>query len=349
MRLLIAMLAAALPTGAALAQNAPLSALPVRGTVQSTDIIPIEPAAGPQLMQTTVTALAAAIDAGGTVAGITVPGFTCAGSPTIACTVAAPANQVYAGPCGGPAAAPAFRAICTADLPMVGTAGNYVLPISITTDAYGRVTNIVGGACTSSCGMPALGAFTWVNQGGATASQPITAGPIGLSIPDSGSSVEWRGLFVAVPTCPWKLTATVRASLPNTNSSSANGIYLYDGTKLVGWETLYTSNGYMSRIEHINSVSVDGSTPFSGNQGFVMRNDIQSPLATQIRDDCTSYYFDSSVDGVVFFNEYSEAVGSYIAATNIGVGGVQVQGATSPLYVSLFAWQLYGDANLNGP
>lgn len=55
------------------AQNAPLSGLPQRGTVQGTDIIPIMPAGGPQLMQTTVLSLASVLGAsgGGLVASVT--------------------------------------------------------------------------------------------------------------------------------------------------------------------------------------------------------------------------------------------------------------------------------------
>jgi hypothetical protein len=80
-----------------------------------------------------------------------------------------------------------------------------------------------------------------------------------------------------------------------------------------------------------------------------MRNDFTSTLYLQIRDDCTNYYFDSSVNGVVWVQEYSEAVGSYITATKVGFGGIQVQGATSPLYLSVNNWQFFPDATLNGP
>ena len=97
---LIALALAPFPPAPLRAQNAPLSALPARGAAQADDLIPIQPAAGPQLMQTTVQAILAA-GGGGTATGISLPGFSCAGSPTIACTVDAAADAVYAGPCGG--------------------------------------------------------------------------------------------------------------------------------------------------------------------------------------------------------------------------------------------------------
>ena len=349
MRQLIVWLAALLPAAPALAQNAPLSALPERGAVLSTDIIPIEPAAGPQLMQTTVQAIVAA--GGGTATGVTIPGFTCSGSPIIACTVGVPAGEVYAGPCGGAAAAPAFRELCAADLPPSGvTSGTYTAPTSITINATGQVTSIVGGACVSACGMPALSSFVWVNQGSATAIQPIAGGPIGMSVPDAGGSTNaWRGIFLSAPTCPWKVRVTIQASVPNTGSVTVNGLYLYDGTALIGFETAYFAGGYEERVEHITNVTTDGSTPYHSNMGFVIRNDYTGPWEIQIRDDCTNYYFDSSQEGVVFYNLYSEAVGSYLTAANVGYAADQSQGASSPGFFSLQNWQAYADANLNGP
>ncbi len=74
--------------------------------------------------------------------------------------------------------------MATADLPASGvTAGAYTYPISVTVDSAGQVTGIVGGQCVTSCSMPALASFTWVNQGGASALQPIANGPIGISQP----------------------------------------------------------------------------------------------------------------------------------------------------------------------
>ena len=114
-------------TGAAHAQNAPLSGLAPRGAVQASDIIPIMPSGGAQLMQTTVGAIIAPATAGatGTVQSVnlTLPGaFTCAGGPittsgTIACTLAnQSANTFLAGPASGAAATPTFRAIGVGDL-----------------------------------------------------------------------------------------------------------------------------------------------------------------------------------------------------------------------------------------
>ena len=230
------------------------------------------------------------------------------------------------------------------------TAGAYTSIISVGVNAAGQVTSIVGGGCTTSCGMPALASFSWVNQGGATATQPVSGGPIGMSLPDvGGSSNAWRGLFLATPNCPWKVTVTIRYSVPNTGAVATNGLYLYNGTKLIGFESLYIGSGYQQRVEHITNVVMDGTTVYGSNTGWVIRNDYNSPLNIQIRDDCTNYYFDSSVDGISFNNLYSEAIGSYITATNVGFAADQSQAASSPGFMSLETWQTYPNSNLNGP
>ncbi len=151
------------------------------------------------------------------------------------------------------------------------------------------------------------------------------------------------------PSCPWKITATVRASIPNTGNVVVNGLYLYDGTKLEGFESLYGTSGFEQRVEHITNVSTDGLPAWNSNQGFVMRNDYESAWNVQIRDDCTNYYFDSSEEGVVFYNLFSEPVGTWLTATKIGFGADQSQGAASAGLFELQSWQVELDANLNGP
>jgi hypothetical protein len=429
------------------AQNSPLSGLAPRGAVQASDIIPIMPAGGAQLMQTTVGAIIAPASAGatGTVQSVNLnlPGaFTCTGGPitasgTISCALAnESANSFLAGPASGGAAAPSFRAIqiadlfggagassstflrgdgawatagagsvtsvglslptifavsgspvtgsgtlmgalvsemanaffaapngssgtptfrlmATADLPASGvTAGVYVSPNSVTVNSAGQVTGIVGNqlCIVNSCAAPLLSTFTWVNPGSASASQPIANGPIALSLPDSGSTCcTWRGIFQSVTACPWKVTAALQASVPTSNNVDLNGLYLYNGTKLIGFELEETNSGYIQRIEHITNVTTDGSTPWNSASGWSMRNDYNGIIFEQIRDDCTNYYFDSSVNGVTYYTLYQEAVGSYMTATEVGYGGDQSQGATSPLLLSLTNWVPEPDANLNGP
>ncbi len=147
------------------AQNSPLSGLAPRGAVQASDIIPIMPAGGAQLMQTTVGAIIAPASAGatGTVQSVNLalPGaFTCDGGPittsgTINCALAnESANTFLAGPTSGSAAAPTFRAIAINDL--FGGAG-----ASGSTFLRGDGTwAAAGSGSVSSVGLSLPGVFT---------------------------------------------------------------------------------------------------------------------------------------------------------------------------------------------
>ena len=55
------------------------------------------------------------------------------------------ANTFLAGPGSGGTGTPGFRQIVGADLPLIGTAGNYAYPTALTTDATGRVTAVTAG------------------------------------------------------------------------------------------------------------------------------------------------------------------------------------------------------------
>jgi hypothetical protein len=116
---------------------------------------------------------------GGTVTSValTMPAeFTVAGSPitnagTLAVTKAnQPANEVYAGPATGPAAAPGFRALVSADLPAgVGTVTSVALTMPAEFSVAGSPITGAGTLAVTKATQPANEVYAGPTSGGAAA------------------------------------------------------------------------------------------------------------------------------------------------------------------------------------
>ena len=224
-----------------------------------------------------------------------------------------------------------------------------VLPADATKyyDGTGAFSTPAGGGGGSS--IPAIASFTWVNQGGSTATQTVANGPILMQIADSGS-LNWRGLFVNTPVTPYKVKAQVRGIIPSFVNSQTVGAYFYDGTKLMGLEFLIGSSGVIPRVERITNVNTDSGTQVS--LGTQVQAHPLSPFAypiwVQLRNDGSTLYFDYSIDGVNFINVYSEAVGTFITPTQYGFGGISVTSGGLPNGIGndLLGWVTANNATL---
>ena len=158
------------------------------------------------------------------------------------------------------------------------------------------------------------------------------------------NAAGWRGLF-KTPTnaTPYKVRARAVAFCTESNAS-LYGLYFYDGTKLMGMEFLNGSVGQYPRVEKITNVTTDSGTANSlqGTGSQVL----QQPTF-QIRNDGSKLWFDFSLDGINFFNVFSENVGTFITPTKIGFGGLCNGGGNDRSIVWWTNWTEYNDANLN--
>jgi hypothetical protein len=229
----------------------------------------------------------------------------------------------------------------------VGSAGQFV---GVVSGSPGWATPAGGGGGAS---VPALSSFAWVNQGSGSARQTVSSGPIEIVIPDRG--LNWSGLFIAAPSTPYKVTANIRGYQASAASTGLFGLYFYDGTKLEGFEILLQTGGTVgSRVEKIANVTTDSGTAHSGaaNSGAVLTNGIAMLLGIssywlQLRNDGTTIYFDYSIDGANFINFFSEAVGTFITPTKIGVGGLSLTSGANPNVVAnLLSWTVAANATL---
>lgn len=203
--------------------------------------------------------------------------------------------------------------------------------------------------------------WTWVNQtsNAVTANAYDASGVVAMNIPDC-ATLNWRLLTQTPPGQPYSAIAWMKAAMFWKNSQLM-GLYFYDGTKLMGIELLSQSNGATPavpqqyiRVEKITNVGADSSTAMvlgeSGGSQVTSRTIAISANAGvwfKIRRDSTSLYFDWSLDGVKFYNLFSETTGTFITPTKVGFGGVSVC-SVSTLFVniSLLSFAIPANATL---
>ena len=211
--------------------------------------------------------------------------------------------------------------------------------LSVSDDGSGNVT--IGYVA------PAVGNFTFINQGGASATQTVSGGPIFMLLPNTVAA-NWRGLFLAQPTTPYKVQILSRSIFGgNPTNSFTTGLYFYDGTKLMGIEALGQVAGWVTRIEKITNVTTDNSTAATiGSQGLNnTTTNAHSPAWYQLRNNGSTIFFDYSWDGVNFTNAFSEAIGTFITPTQIGWGGINVNSGGTVAH-NLLIWRTFANATL---
>jgi len=203
-----------------------------------------------------------------------------------------------------------------------------------------------GGGGGGTYTVPSLASFTWVNQSTSTALQLSSSGPILITTPST--TLNWRLLTISAPSTPYRVRALIRGMATSEAASTAwtKGLFFYDGTKLAGIEACIGCNGTASqrtRVEKINNVTTDNSTVASNDPwgAAQTRNEL---FWAQIRDDGTTLYFDTSLDGDNWINLSSFTRASFITPTSIGCGGGS---NNNGIYVSLLAWTVDSNANLN--
>lgn len=209
-------------------------------------------------------------------------------------------------------------------------------------------TTVGGGTAGVGYGMarppfsrPALGSFTWTNQGTATATDWAN-GPLTIQGLGAGAGVNtWRGLGMAVPgAAPWTLTAELgNGSYPGQDPGV--GVYVYDGTKLT-WFGNQTNGGAKTTIANFTNVTTWNSAPL----------DILARTATRwwwrINNDGTNLNFYNSENGADWALVYSALVGSWLGAITLaGFGMLVASPITTTNIASLYSWEFVTGAGSN--
>jgi hypothetical protein len=182
---------------------------------------------------------------------------------------------------------------------------------------------------------PAVGSFSWINQGAATVTQLGSSGPITLtSITGNANSLNQQ--IVAAPATPYTITAAFAINLkPNGSNFPSGGIHFSDGTSKSSILQVQTPNlgaaGWY--VTYWSSNTVAASNGYAGT-GIVTGN----LMWARVKDDGTNRIYYTSMDGQTFNQVFTEVRTNNFTATNVGFC---VNASTDPSLVelTLYSWK----------
>lgn len=223
-------------------------------------------------------------------------------------------------------------------------ATDYVAPGAITTSGLTQATGKILGRTTASTGaIEEISAGTNITIAGGTISAAGTGGgtvpttgwtivnaaivndyltprKMGILIKDN-AALNWRFVHQALPAATYTFIASVQGYFQGFNSTTF-GFYLYDGTKLIGFEVLNqaTASGGVNRlrVERMNSITSDNATMAGATINLT-----SGLLTVKIVNNGINrifYYWDLAGGGWVTF--YTEAFNAFLTETKVGCGGV---------------------------
>ncbi len=223
-----------------------------------------------------------------------------------------------------------------------GTSGAAVLtpgnPYSLNIPQYSGGSGGGFGPLVSPTAPPSIASFTWVNQGGATATNP-SGSAIALIAPASGS-FQIRALVISAPATPYIVDAYVMINLSGVNYQTAGLCFRNSSSgKLTLFYVIASSgagglNGFLG-VDYCSSATVAVSNltrpPMGTNQfsGFL-----------RIADDGTNRKYSISVDGLTFTQIYSEARTTNFTADQVGFYANDQSGAAQAA-LTLISWYVH--------
>ncbi len=202
----------------------------------------------------------------------------------------------------------------------------------------GAICLASGSACSGGGGgtIPTTG---WTARNGITWNDFLVPSLMAANATDSGA-LNWRILTQSLGgASTYTFIATVRCLVISGNSSQVYGIYLYDGTKLIGFELLNQAAGaggiLRLRVERMNSVTSDNSTQ-AGPTGSL----VPQTVTLKIVKDATNrtYYYWAAGAYTQFLQEANNA---FMTETDVGFGAASIVGSSAvSMALELISWSV---------
>lgn len=200
----------------------------------------------------------------------------------------------------------------------------------------GTVISVACGGGGGGSGVGATVPYTgWTLVNNAKLSNYPSSPGISVYIIDN-VSLNWR-LVTRPLTIPYTLIATMQCALANPPvNTQLCGLYISDGTKLIGFEMLsqnLTNGNNQLRVEEITNVNTDNSTAAGPTTGLIA-NEFWT---VQIVNDGTHRTFSYYTNGG-FVQFLQQASGTFLTETVAGFGGLSGGGTADAGVNTLLYW-----------
>lgn len=209
-------------------------------------------------------------------------------------------------------------------------------PIGNASVAYKLTISMVGG---NQVAPPPVASWTWVNQGGASASENAGGGVFLLGTTGAGNNV--RTLVKARPSAPpWTVTAMLIPRLSIGDSQTLGLLFRESSSgKLAVCGVILSGNQlqlYSAKYTSPTALSANYTTVTIGWGGWASGG----PLYLRMQDDNTNRICSWSTDGVNYVAFHTVGRTDFLTADQVGVY-VDPFGATPPLApaVTLMSWK----------
>jgi hypothetical protein len=184
---------------------------------------------------------------------------------------------------------------------------------------------------------PAVSTWTWVNQGGATATDRTYGGGAGFSMRSPGHATTniFRGLVRSTPAAPYRLTARLRTAFPAKNFIQGGLWWRESGTSRLQTFLRGANVGDTYNVQAWDNETTFNSTyiSFTGSGRFEWMS---------LWDDNTTRYFQISPDGQEWVTLHSFARTTFLTPNQFGVCINAVNQGTPNLdgALSLMSWEI---------
>lgn len=169
--------------------------------------------------------------------------------------------------------------------------------------------------------------YTWLNQGSATLTVE-SSGVINMSVPGDNTL---HGRYIAsYPSTPFAIEYHAFVAIPAGGATAETGLFFTDGTKLVVWSSLWSSNNvYLDQSNWSNASTFTGGIYQQLATWATLQGSGLHLVACD--DGTTNFTFGHSPDGIHWIKDDTVGRTAFLTPSGVGFLGYQASGGPATL------------------